>query len=351
MMLKTIHNIINSKVKVWKTIVFFGALALLYVSCVGLFNFCVIKESENYDADQTIVEPFRRIIQKGLNSMNGGESCKTNQLQALTVVDNVQDVSDIHLQKSANTTQCPRSHLREVDASYPKTWLLSNPGSGNTWVRHLLQQLTGCPTGSIYRDGDLKQNGFPYEGATKGVVAIKAHTLYTLQKGRRRDVQLEEGDRAIILIRNPYPTFMAEYKRSILHLKHTGDGYIDNRSLSWNQFVETFTEKWSLAIRSFLKLKCDKLVVFYEDLESDLQRELVRMANFIKTPTLNEFAFCCTFNQREGYYRRPPSKQSGKTVFTKSNRQVIDSMLLDFALLLKDTQPMVASHLLNYILN
>ena len=39
--------------------------------------------------------------------------------------------------------------------------LASFPGSGNTWLRYLLQQATGIITGSIYKDHALLRNGFP----------------------------------------------------------------------------------------------------------------------------------------------------------------------------------------------
>ena len=39
--------------------------------------------------------------------------------------------------------------------------LASFPGSGNTWLRYLLQQATGILTGSIYMDKELYKHGFP----------------------------------------------------------------------------------------------------------------------------------------------------------------------------------------------
>ena len=39
--------------------------------------------------------------------------------------------------------------------------LASFPGSGNTWLRYLLQQSTGIITGSIYKDQALLKNGYP----------------------------------------------------------------------------------------------------------------------------------------------------------------------------------------------
>ena len=62
----------------------------------------------------------------------------------------------------------------------PVTALASKPGSGNTWVRHLLQLATGIQTGSIFNEQRLKRNGFPGEGITDGtVIAIKTHNLRT----------------------------------------------------------------------------------------------------------------------------------------------------------------------------
>ena len=58
----------------------------------------------------------------------------------------------------------------------PVVAIVSFPGSGNTWVRYLLQQLTGTLTGSIYDDADLKFNGFQGESHKGGdVIAVKTH--------------------------------------------------------------------------------------------------------------------------------------------------------------------------------
>jgi hypothetical protein len=68
--------------------------------------------------------------------------------------------------------------LTFLDTSDPKTGLTSVPGSGNTWVRHLLQLATGIYTGSVYNDNSLKDNGFPGEGVTTGpALVIKDHDL------------------------------------------------------------------------------------------------------------------------------------------------------------------------------
>ena len=54
--------------------------------------------------------------------------------------------------------------------------MASPPGSGNTWVRHLIQLATGIQTGSTYFDKELKVSGFPGEGISNGsVIVVKVH--------------------------------------------------------------------------------------------------------------------------------------------------------------------------------
>ena len=58
----------------------------------------------------------------------------------------------------------------------PRVGIVSFPGSGNTWVRYLLQQMTGILTGSVYQDGDLRRNGFKGEYHKSGkVLVVKTH--------------------------------------------------------------------------------------------------------------------------------------------------------------------------------
>lgn len=73
--------------------------------------------------------------------------------------------------------------------------LVSYPGSGNTWLRYLLQQATGILTGSIYMDYGLRVHGFPAENVTDGsVLVVKTHAVPT---------ESDKFKSAILLIRNP----------------------------------------------------------------------------------------------------------------------------------------------------
>lgn len=73
--------------------------------------------------------------------------------------------------------------------------LVSYPGSGNTWLRYLLQQVTGVVTGSIYMDYGLRVHGFPAENVTDGsVLVVKTHAV---------PMDSDKFKSAILLIRNP----------------------------------------------------------------------------------------------------------------------------------------------------
>lgn len=58
----------------------------------------------------------------------------------------------------------------------PVTMLASFPGSGNTWIRYVLERVTGIYTGSVYNASLLKNNGFPGEDRSDGTVSVvKTH--------------------------------------------------------------------------------------------------------------------------------------------------------------------------------
>ncbi|KAL1502079.1 hypothetical protein ABEB36_007277 [Hypothenemus hampei] len=84
--------------------------------------------------------------------------------------------------------------------------LVSFPGSGNTWLRYLLQQATGYYTGSIYRDYGLLKNGFPAESIVDTtVLAVKTHEWGSNARNM--------FSKAVLLVRAPDKSIQAEFNR------------------------------------------------------------------------------------------------------------------------------------------
>ncbi len=107
----------------------------------------------------------------------------------------------------------------------PLVALASFHGSGNTWLRYLLEQATGIYTGSIYCDEYLKAT-FPGEFmVSRAVVAIKTHRADSRELPK--DVQLElkkdSYDKAIILVRNPFDALLSEANRRWNSKKYLND--------------------------------------------------------------------------------------------------------------------------------
>ena len=90
------------------------------------------------------------------------------------------------------------------DSGIP-TLLVSWPGSGNSWVRQLLEATTGIYTGA-HRDCDIDyiKVGMLGEGiSSENVVAVKYH------KGRL----IFKMKKVIYIVRNPYDAIVAEFNR------------------------------------------------------------------------------------------------------------------------------------------
>ena len=102
--------------------------------------------------------------------------------------------------------------------------LVSFPGSGNTWTRLLLEQVTGIFTGSIYCDEDLRSNGFFGEWIiSSNVLAVKTH-YPGAGKPKLGFSNPAQVDGVIFVIRNPLDSMIAERTRQVLSANsHTGD--------------------------------------------------------------------------------------------------------------------------------
>ena len=87
------------------------------------------------------------------------------------------------------------------------TALASFPGSGNTWVRTLLEKATGVCTGSYACDMSLRYAGFTGEGIqSSNVIVVKTHEAKP---------HWGEFSSAIVLVRNPMDAIVSDWNRYV----------------------------------------------------------------------------------------------------------------------------------------
>ena len=120
----------------------------------------------------------------------------------------------LHGSQPNSPISMPQSHQHCKKMSFknsgPIVVLASVPGSGNSWVRQLLEAATGIYTGAVYCDPAYFKAGMIGELIdTNNVLVVKNHHLpYSVKK-------LLNNDRAIYIVRSPFGAILSEHNRNI----------------------------------------------------------------------------------------------------------------------------------------
>ena len=144
--------------------------------------------------------------------------------------------------KPSHVMTCPRVHrqFRQPGSGALPPLLWTFPGSGNTWLRLLLDFATGTYTGSVYSDVSLLPL-LPGEGTCDSrALAVKAHPTNVDfhdfvrtpgEPGFRLNVTRKPAylkcaplrfDALVMLTRDPYASIWAEYKRALAYAEGVG---------------------------------------------------------------------------------------------------------------------------------
>eukprot|EP01063_Lacrimia_lanifica_P022055 TRINITY_DN29766_c0_g1_i1.p1 TRINITY_DN29766_c0_g1~~TRINITY_DN29766_c0_g1_i1.p1 ORF type:complete len:999 (+),score=318.28 TRINITY_DN29766_c0_g1_i1:84-3080(+) len=212
-----------------------------------------------------MVYEAKKIVPRGLNAPHGGlaagaaadaEDDDPVPKPVVVLKDAPEDTQPLEMPKTRTIGECrvTRSFIPpEKEDDPPLFW--SFPGSGNTWIRFLIEQATGYYTGSVYRDLDIIKVMPGELRCDRSVVAVKGHpnwTPFDLVDGAYRDgsrwSKLKENGRdwipnteywygiagiketptirgfykkcadvqikrALVVIRDPFAALWAEYQR------------------------------------------------------------------------------------------------------------------------------------------
>lgn len=207
--------------------------------------------------------------------------------------------------------KCKTPHFSKQ--SLPLTALVSFPGSGNTWIRHILQQATGINTGSVYRDYILKILGFPGEGVqNSSVLVIKTHEWGVNERKKYK--------RAILVLRNPKDSLLAEFNRK--NGGHIGHAKKEDFKQKWIPYVNDSARYWLYMTKDWLNFTGDLHILRYERLKTDPINVIKRLLNFLQIH-ISEKELMCVYQNMNGRFKRPWKNVTDYDPYSSEMRSVL----------------------------
>ena len=208
---------------------------------------------------------------------------------------------------------CTWPDLKLMNTPGPTTGLVSVPGSGNTWVRHLLELSSGILTGSVYTDDEeLKKGGFAGEGITNGsVIAVKDHEVFKRPYDRIRYVAI---------IRHPLHSGLSEFNR-----ENTGDNHMGHANMSvfmrdYDPFTKWYMKEYEAFMNGLVKMKnhsADQLCILqYEKLVEDVVKELRPCMEFLGFHINEDLERCIRKDEEGKFHRKPRAANELHMIFT-----------------------------------
>lgn len=139
-------------------------------------------------------------------------------------------------------------------SGHSRVALVSLPGSGNTWLRGLLERATGVCTGSLFCDKTLRAGGMCGEGLREGVLVVKTHdtrlqwTNVVYKSGMWSDSR-PFFDAAVLLVRSPFRAMIAEWNRQNAYRFSSGQrGSSHVKYLESSQYFSECVSNTTIAI-------------------------------------------------------------------------------------------------------
>ena len=211
-------------------------------------------------------------------------------------------------------SSCSRlASVRLLPGSLPVRALVSYPGSGNTWMRDLIEAATGLHTGNEMdwalgnKDWTLMKSMNDHQPGAD--VLVKSHHMRFSRQGRRQATSEEDfdwrldniryfGGEAVILIRSPWDALRSSWN----HLQEKTD--LDVGSPEFQRFAVEEIKKWRDIAVDWLATSPNLLVVHYEHLREDPERELRRVVSFLGLEADEQRFSCMVGRKFEGFLRK-----------------------------------------------
>ena len=144
-------------------------------------------------------------------------------------------------------------------SSKSRALLESVAGSGNSYVRQLLESATGIYTGATYCDPAYLRVGMIGEGLeTESVLVIKNHELSDPKALPKL------YDKAIYIVRNPFDAILAEHNRGIAHANKNKDEHtavVDYNYGMYHYYMLLYVHTLATVYCLYVCIKCIPIMV------------------------------------------------------------------------------------------
>lgn len=201
----------------------------------------------------------------------------------------------------------------------PRTYLVSFPGSGNTWTRYLLEAASGIFTGAVYRDQEILKAGHlgeadaPDSGRT---LVQKTHgtAIVSMKNTMKNRYEVIRADLpCILIIRNPARSIVSFWKYYKLKGKDRHTKQLPEASFQtqdFRNFVVKMTTLWEQLISDRLLWSSAPIhVVYYEQLVQDPIFYVKEMLEFLRIP-IDDGRLQCLEDHLQGSFKRPNKKET-----------------------------------------
>lgn len=188
-------------------------------------------------------------------------------------------------------------------------WLVSYPRSGNTWYRYCIEYLSKCPTkgydhklkgGKKTIDEPLCNFATNHVNLKNDFILVKRHEL----------PNMEEDDKVILLLRNPKEVIIRHFRS----MPQKDINHVLNAQVDWYFSI----------IRGFDSINKQKMVVYYEDLITNIAPVLKKSIQFLDISDAYYQPFMDSIGKHRAqglkvYGNQFPSMTKGRKVLFHSN--------------------------------
>ena len=214
--------------------------------------------------------------------------------------------------------------------------LLSYPGCGNTWTRHLIEQATGYLTGSAYKDSKLRKTlrGELEDPHDQTTIVVKAHQAQRLANHLPANITVAG---CVLIMRDPKNAILSNFALKVSHSHTEPVTDKDLRSKNWTDYSRRYGgfRGWAGTYREeVLHNYCQGkiTIIWYEAIKSSTQTlidNLSRTVDFLNEvnhfkPGQDDFvkfrSNCLKKNLEGSYHRKYHQRPDMEKYFTPAEK-------------------------------